>query len=56
MIGRHKGVWQDHRPAPKSTQLELFSAKSLKRLDEEFREFLDQVKWEDEGGSIYDKA
>ena len=55
MVGRHKGLFQDHRK-PVDMQLPLFSPKTLKQLNEEFREFLDHVKWEDEGGSIYEKA
>ncbi len=60
MIGRHKGLaqygetWMERqlrREGPQ--QLNLFNKW---QRDQEMAEFLDHVRWEDEGGAIYDKA
>jgi hypothetical protein len=66
MIGRHKGLWQDHRSEPSTQQSFVFwtvetpedlcKLLEMSEYEREFGQFLDLVRWEDDGGMIYDKA
>ena len=52
MVGRHKGVWQDHR-VYESPQLKIVFGRAedgREQYEREFRDFLDSLRWEDEGG------
>lgn len=62
MVGRHKGVFQDHRKADRFDQLifnwlDAVVAEVEVELAEinriEFAEYLDTIRWETDGGMCY---